>query len=152
VRDMHEPFLNPTGRDYGLGDLPGRHAVLTRWALPEEWWSQFLQGGKRRLGELLTLLVFAVPLGLALRRRPPPRAAMLLAVPLGLAVLLMSAGLLVGNWDLFYPRYAYAYLAPWALFAGLLLPARAAGRLAGAGTLAALVVWAGLAQTTPYTA
>jgi len=158
VREMQEPLLNPTGHDYGIGDLDERHAVLLNGVLAEEWWAQFLSTAKRRIRDVVMALLFAVPLGLALWRRPrdPARAVGLLAAPFALAVALMTAGLLAGNWDFFYPRYLYAVLPAFGLFLAVAvrdaLGERALVPAAWVVTVALGALWAGLATVTPFTA
>ncbi len=153
VREMQEPFLNPTDRDYGPGDVRERAGALLNAVVAEEWWVKFLPPLNRRLRDVAMALLFLVPLGLAVRRRREidPRV-WLLAAPLGLAVLVMAAGMLVGNWDFFYPRYAYSVLPAFAVFAAMTLPARAAPYAAGGILLALAALWAHLATVTPFTA
>jgi hypothetical protein len=134
-------------------DLHGR---LLNGLLPEEWWSQWLSPGKRRLRDLAIVLLFAVPVALALRRRTPAvrRAAVFLAAPLGIGIALMTAGLLVGNWDFFYPRYLAALLPPFGLFAAVAIGAnagpRAVARVAAGATVLVAGSWAALATVTPF--
>jgi len=158
VREMQEPFLNPAGRDYGVDDLPGRHAVLLNGVLAEEWWVEFLSSAKRRARDLFAVLFLATPLILAAVRpfAGRARAAGFLVAPLLLAVGLMSAGLLLANWDFFYPRYLHAALPGFGLFAGaVVVRTLGTGRAAGAAALLSLglaVLWLHLATVTPFTA
>jgi 4-amino-4-deoxy-L-arabinose transferase-like glycosyltransferase len=153
VRDMQEPFLNPTGRDYGVGDVRERAGRLLNGVVAEEWWSRFLPAANRRLRDLSMVVLFLVPLGLAVRRgRRLEPEIWLLAAPLAFALALMAAGMLIGNWDFFYPRYAYAALPGFAVLAALALPARARPYAAGGSTLVLALLWAHLATVTPFTA
>ena len=148
VREMQSPALNPSGRDLGLRDLRGLHNRLLGGVIAEEWWSELLSASKRRARDVFLLLALGAPLGLVLARRPPGWA--LLCAPLALGVALMSAGLLVGDWDFFYPRYLYGVLPA----AGVAIGA-ALGRLAlpYAATVTALLLllWAHLGTVTPFT-
>jgi 4-amino-4-deoxy-L-arabinose transferase-like glycosyltransferase len=152
VRAMQEPVLNSAGRDYGAADLPRLHDRLLNGVLAEEWWSQFLSPVKRRLRDIFVALAFLVPPLLAAVRRPRggARALALLAAPLALALALMTAGLLIGNWDFFYPRYLYGVLPAYGLFAALALGPRASARAAGVLTLGLAGLWAYLATVTPF--
>lgn len=153
VREMQEPFLNPSGRDYGVGDVFERAPALLNGVLAEEWWSEFLPAWKRRLRDVVMALLFAVPVGLALWRRRSGSSARewLLAAPLGIGLVLMAAGLLVGNWDFFYPRYLYATLPAFGVFAALALPRRAAPAAAATITVALAGLWAYLSTVVPFT-
>lgn len=148
VREMQEPVLNPTGADYGLAELPRLHERLLGGVIAEEWWSELLSPGKRRARDLFLLLALALPLALVIARRPPAWA--LLCAPLALGVLLMSAGLLAGNWDFFYPRYLYAVLPAAGVAIGTAL-GRLAVPYAAAHTTLLLALWAHLGTVTPFT-
>lgn len=155
MRDLVEPSLNPERRDYGLGDLPGRHVPLLNGVLPEEWWVEFLSSTKRRLRDVLVGLVIAVPLLASLRipRGERGRAAAVLLLPLAAGIALMSVSLLAENWDAFQPRYLYGTLPGFAVLAALALR-RAFGERAlvwsSAGLTALLLaLWAHLAAVTP---
>jgi hypothetical protein len=152
VRAMQEPVLNPAGRAYGAAVLPRLHDRLLNGVLAEEWWSQFLSPVKRRLRDIFVALAFLVPPVLAAVRRPRggARAVALLAAPLALGLALMTAGLLIGNWDFFYPRYLYGVLPAYGLFAALALGPRASARAAGVLTLGLVGLWAYLATVTPF--
>ena len=62
----------------------------------------------------------------------------------------MSAGLLLGNWDFFYPRYLYGVLPAAGIAIGAAL-GRAALPYAATATLFLLALWAHLATVTPFT-
>lgn len=79
------------------------------------------------------------------RRRERP-----LAIPLAAGLALMVAGLLVGNWDFFYPRYLYAALPAFGVLAGAVLGARARPPAAVAGTALLAGLWGHLATVTPF--
>ena len=148
VREMQAPVLNPTGRDLGAGDLRALHGRLLGGVLAEEWWSELLSPAKRRVRDAFWILAVAVPLGLVLARRPPAWA--LLCAPLALGVALMTAGLLVGDWDFFYPRYLYGVLPAAGVAIGAAL-GRAAVPYAAALTVLLLALWAHLGTVTPFT-
>jgi hypothetical protein len=157
VQGLMDPVLNPSGRDYGAGDLPARHAALLNGVLPDEWWVEFLSTAKRRLRDGFALLVLAVPV-LATVRIPPAERRPALAVlllPLVAGVLLMSLSLLVENYDAFYGRYLYGALPGLGVLAALSLR-RAFGERAllwsaAGGTVLLLALWAHLATVTPAT-
>ncbi len=148
VREMQDPVLNPSGRDLGTGDLPDLHERLLGGVIAEEWWSELLSPAKRRLRDVFLLLTLALPLGLVLVRRPPAWA--LLCAPLALGIGLMSAGLLLGNWDFFYPRYLYGVLPAAGVAIGAAL-GRVALPYAATVTFSLLVLWAHLGTVTPFT-
>ena len=147
VREMQDPVLNPSGRERGPGDLPELHERLLGGVIAEEWWFELLSPAKRRVRDLFWLLAVAVPLALVVARRPPAWA--LLCAPLALGVLLMSAGLLVGDWDFFYPRYLYGVLPAAGVAIGAAL-GRAGPPYAAAVTLLLLGLWAHLGTLTPF--
>ncbi len=149
VREMQAPVLNPTGEDLGVDDLRALHGRLLGGVLAEEWWSEFLSPAKRRVRDAFWLLAVAVPLGLVLARRPP--AWLLLCAPLALGLLLMTAGLLIGDWDFFYPRYLYGVLPAAGVAIGAAL-GRAALPYAAVLTVLLLALWAHLGAVTPFTA
>jgi len=145
VRDMQAALLEP-------GTRPSR---LLNGLLPEEWWSEFLSTAKRRLRDVAMLVLLVVPLALAVERvrdgeAPERRAWLLLAGPLLVAVALLAVASVAGDWDFFYPRYLHAALAPFALFAGLVLGPRWSGRAAAGITGALAALWAYLATVTPF--
>ncbi len=157
VQGLMEPTLNPEGRDYGAGDLPGRHVALLNGVLPDEWWVEFLSSTKRRLRDVLVGLVIAVPIVAALRIPAPERgrALAVLLLPLVAGIALMSVSLLVENWDAFYPRYLYGTLPGFALFAALAVR-RALGErglfwCSAVLTALLLGLWAHLSTVTPAT-
>ena len=157
VQGLMDPVLNPSGRDYGPGDLPARHVALLNGVLPDEWWVEFLSTAKRRLRDGFAVLVLALPLLAAVRiptaeRRP---ALAVLLLPLVAGVLLMSVSLLVENYDAFYGRYLYGTLPGFGVLAALALR-RAFGEralmwAAGGVTVALLALWAHLSTVTPAT-
>jgi 4-amino-4-deoxy-L-arabinose transferase-like glycosyltransferase len=157
VQALMDPVLNPSGRDYGAGDLPARHVALLNSVLPDEWWVEFLSTAKRRLRDAFALLVLGLPVLAAVRipaaeRRP---ALTVLLLPLVAGVLLMSVSLLVENYDAFYGRYLYGALPGFGVLAALALR-RAFGERAllwsAAGvTVLLLGLWAHLATVTPAT-
>ena len=148
VREMQEPVLNPTGADLGAGDLRALHGRLLGGVLAEEWWSELLSAAKRRVRDAFLILAVAVPFALVLVRRPPGWA--LLCAPLVLGLALMTAGLLIGDWDFFYPRYLYGVLPAAGVAIGAAL-GRAALPYAAAVTLLLLGLWAHLSTVTPFT-
>jgi hypothetical protein len=157
VQGLMDPVLNPSGRDYGTGDLPARHAALVNAVLPDEWWVEFLSTTKRRLRDGFAVLVLAVPPLAAVRVRRAERlpALAVLLLPLLAGVLLMSVSLLVENYDAFYGRYLYGALPGFGVLAALALR-RAFGERAllwsAAGvTVLLLALWAHLATVTPAT-
>lgn len=158
VRDMQEPVINPTGRDYGAGDLDRKAAGLLNGVLPEEWWVEFLDTGKRRLRDAYWLLFLAVPLGLALGlpREVRARAWLVLGLPATVGLAVMTWSLLAENWDAFYPRYLYAVLPGLFLLAALglrhaLRSEKALAICAGAHVAVLLGIWLRMAMVTPYT-
>jgi len=157
VQRLMDPVLNPSGRDYGLGELPARHVALLNAVLPDEWWVEFLSTAKRRLRDGFALLVLAVPMLAAVRIPPPERrpALTVLLLPLLAGVVLMSVSLLGENYDAFYGRYLYGALPGFGVLAALALR-RACGERAllwsAAGvTVLLLALWAHLATVTPAT-
>jgi len=159
VRDLQEPFLNPTGRQFGYDDVVQGFRALSRGVLPEEWWVKFLSEPWRIAGYLLggALLVVVVA---GLTRMPRPRAGRLAVVavlPVAGGLVWMLYAMLASNWDFFLPRYLYPQLVVFGLLAAV-----SVRRLAGpghavpiaaaslTGILAAL--WIYLAATvTPFT-
>jgi len=103
-------------------------------------------------------MLVAVALGAVIRR---PRSALspvagVLAAPLPLALVTLAGILLLANWPSFLPRYAYATLAPFALFTAWAWRAagwRARGPLWLAGSLTglALLTWAYVAAAFYFT-
>ena len=93
------------------------------------------------------ILAVGVPLALVLARRPTSWA--LLCAPLALGLLLMSAGLLAGDWDFFYPRYLYGVLPAAGVAIGGAL-GRAALPYAAGVTALLLALWAHLGTVTPF--
>jgi hypothetical protein len=155
VQSLMDPVLNPSGRDYGPGDLASKHVSLLNALLPDEWWIEFLSAAKRRLRDLFAALVLAVPLVAAVRIPSPERrpALVVLLFPLVAGVLLMSVSLLVENYDAFYGRYLYGALPGFGVLAALAVR-RAFGERAltwaAAGvTVALLALWAHLSTVTP---
>ena len=63
----------------------------------------------------------------------------------------MTAGLLIGDWDFFYPRYLYGVLPAAGVAIGAAL-GRAALPYAAALTVLLLALWAHLGAVTPFTA
>ena len=118
ARRVHEPPVNPTGERYGLDELAGEVPNLADAVLPQEWWGEYgtaLGWGLRALA--VGLVVFAI---VPLVRRPAllrEPGGLLLATPAPLVLGLLTATLLIGNWALFLPRFAYPALLPLALFA-----------------------------------
>lgn len=151
VREMQEATLNPTGRDYGVADLPDRHRALLNGVLAEEWWSEFLSTPKRRVRDAVMAALFLMPLALALRRRRELGARWLLGLPLLVGLVLMSAGMLAGNWDFFYPRYLHAALPAFAVLAAWAV-ARTRFALGAFGAVIAGLagLWAYLSTVTPF--
>jgi Dolichyl-phosphate-mannose-protein mannosyltransferase len=157
VQSLMDPVLNPSGRDFGPGDLASKHVSLLNAVLPDEWWVEFLSAAKRRLRDVFALLVLAVPV-LALIRVPAPErrpALVVLLLPLVAGVLLMSVSLLVDNYDAFYGRYLYGALPGFGVLAALAVRRafgeRALGWSAGGVTVLLLALWAHLATVTPAT-
>jgi 4-amino-4-deoxy-L-arabinose transferase-like glycosyltransferase len=157
VEALMDPVLNPDGRDYGFGDLPAKHVALLNGVLPDEWWVEFLSTLKRRLRDAFAVLVLAIPVLAAVRvpaaeRRP---AVLVLLLPLVVGVLLMSASVLVENYDAFYGRYLYGMLPGFGVFAALALRRAFGERVltwgAAAVTVLLVVLWAHLATVTPAT-
>src|SRR4029079_19140164 len=68
VQSLMDPVLNPSGHDYGPGDLASKHVSLLNAVLPDEWWVEFLSTAKRRLRDVFALIVLARP-GAAPTRR-----------------------------------------------------------------------------------
>ena len=155
VEELMDPVLNPSGRDYGPGDLASKHVALLNAVLPDEWWVEFLSTAKRRLRDVFALIVLAVPV-LALVRVPPTErrpALLILLLPLVAGVLLMSVSLLIDNYDAFYGRYLYGGLPGFGVLAALALRRAFGERVlvwsaAGVTTLL-LALWAHLATVTP---
>lgn len=108
ARAQQEPVLNPTGRDYGLGDLPGGLWRLTEGVLPQEWAGQLDVAWVRAA----TLLLLAILLAGAVAFAATASARLLRLA--GLAVLgalaVAVAVLLAADWDVFLLRYFYAVL------------------------------------------
>jgi Dolichyl-phosphate-mannose-protein mannosyltransferase len=157
VQSLMNPVLNPSGRDFGLGDLASKHVGLLNAVLPDEWWVEFLSAFKRRLRDLFALLVLLVPV-LALMRVPSAErrpALIVLLLPLLAGVLLMSVSLLVDNYDAFYGRYLYGALPGFGVLAALAVRHALGERVlvwSAAGVTALLLaLWAHLATVTPAT-
>ena len=157
VQSLMDPVLNPSGRDYGPGDLASKHVSLLNAVLPDEWWVEFLSAAKRRLRDLFAVLVLAVPV-LALVRVPSAarRPALgVLLLPLVAGVLLMSVSLLADNYDAFYGRYLYGALPGFGALAALAVRSafgeRALAWSAAGVTVLLLALWAHLATVTPAT-
>jgi hypothetical protein len=74
VQALMDPVLNPSGRDYGPGDLPARHAQLLNAVLPDEWWVEFLSTAKRRLRDVFAVLVWRCPCWRSCASRRPSAA------------------------------------------------------------------------------
>ena len=157
VQSLMDPVLNPSGRDYGPGDLASKHLSLLNAVLPDEWWVEFLSAAKRRLRDAFALLVLAVPV-LALIRVPSAErrpALVVLLLPLVAGVLLMSVSLLADNYDAFYGRYLYGALPGFGVLAALAVRRafgeRALAWSAAGVTVLLLALWAHLATVTPAT-
>ena len=157
VQTLMDPVLNPSGHDYGVGDLPAKHVSLLNAVLPDEWWVEFLSTAKRRLRDVFAVLVLALPVLATLRvpsaeRRP---ALVVLLLPLLAGVLLMSVSLLVENYDAFYGRYLYGALPGFGVLAALglrhALGERALAWWAAGATVLLLALWAHLSTVTPAT-
>jgi hypothetical protein len=152
-----EPAVNPTRRDFGVGDLPAKHVNLLNGVLPEEWWLEFRSSTKSRIRDVLVGGLVAIALVLAAWTPPAERryGLAVLLLPLVAGVLLMSVSLLVDNWDVFLPRYLYPALPGAAALAALGLATRASRRtqlaLAGATTGRLLALWLHLSTVTPFT-
>jgi 4-amino-4-deoxy-L-arabinose transferase-like glycosyltransferase len=152
-----EPAVNPTRRDFGVGDLPGKHLNLLNGVLPEEWWLEFLSSTKRWIRNVLVGGLVAIALALVAWAPPAQRryGLAVLLLPLVAGVLLMSVSLLVDNWDVFLPRYLYPALPGAATLAALGLATRASRRtqlvVAGATSVLLLALWLHLSTVTPFT-
>lgn len=157
VQSLMDPVLNPDGKDFAVGDLPSKHVALLNAVLPDEWWVEFLSTVKRRLRDVFALAVLLVPALAAMRVTAAERrqALVVLLLPLGAGVLLMSVSLLVENYDAFYGRYLYGVLPGFALFGALGLRRafgeRALTAASAAITLVLLALWAHLSTVTPAT-
>ena len=152
-----EPAVNPTGRDFGIDDLPGKHLNLLNGVLPEEWWLEFLSSTKRWIRNVLVGGLVAIALVLVAWVPPVQRryGLAVLLLPLVAGVLLMTVSLLADNWDVFLPRYLYPALPGAAALAALGLVTRASRltQLVVAGVTSALllVLWLHLSTVTPFT-
>jgi 4-amino-4-deoxy-L-arabinose transferase-like glycosyltransferase len=119
AKRVQGPYVNPTGKGYGLSDVGSRLGRLPKAALPQEWWPEY---GRRALGIPLRLLpgllalFVLVPVALrpGLLRTP---AAALLGSPLPLGIAMLVGIVVIGDWPSFTPRYLYPMLPPLALFA-----------------------------------
>jgi uncharacterized membrane protein len=151
ARDMQEHVVNPTGHEFTAGELPGRSRSLLNGVLAEEWWSEFLSAGKRTARDVFGLLFLALPVGLAVWRRVPPRAVALLALPLAIGVVWANVATIAANWNFIYPRYLYAALPAFGLFAAVALRRpRAMLAYSAAASLVLVIVWAHLASVRPF--
>ncbi len=159
VRQMMEPFFNPDGLKYRVGDIPGRLLVVTRAPLAEEWWIELLSPLKRWvLTVLMTGLVVVAPLGvLGLgRSERRTRLLVLLALPVAVGIVWMCYVLLVLNWDFFLPRYLYPTIPGLMLLAAVSLGrlrsgARALTISAAAITILLTAWWGYLGTVEPFT-
>jgi hypothetical protein len=152
-----EPAVNPTSRDFGVDDLPGKHLNLLNGVLPEEWWLEFFSSTKRWIRNVLVGGLLAIALVLVAWVPPVQRryGLAVLLLPLVAGVLLMTVSLLADNWDVFLPRYLYPALPGAAALAALGLVTRASRltQLVVAGVTSALllVLWLHLSTVTPFT-
>jgi hypothetical protein len=142
-----EPAVNPTGRNFGVGDLPAKHLNLLNGVLPEEWWLEFLSSTKRWIRNVLVGGLVGTALVLVAWAPPAQRryGLAVLLLPLLAGVVLMSLSLLVDNWDVFLPRYLYPALPGAAALAALGIATRASRRtqLVLAGVTSALLLASG---------
>jgi 4-amino-4-deoxy-L-arabinose transferase-like glycosyltransferase len=119
AKRVQGPYVNPSGKGYGLSDVASRLGRLPKAALPQEWWPEY---GRRGLGIPLRLLpgllVLFVLVPIALRPGLlRTRAAALLGSPLPLVIAMLVGIVVIGDWPSFTPRYLYPTLPPLALFA-----------------------------------
>ena len=121
AKRIQAPLLDPGLPNYGLGDVPSRVNRLLWSMLPQEWLPEY---GRPLLGivlKALPLAFAALAIVAAVRARIwRDRAALLLAAPLPLALVLLVWILAGENWQSsFLIRYASAAFVPFALFAAL---------------------------------
>jgi 4-amino-4-deoxy-L-arabinose transferase-like glycosyltransferase len=143
----------PPGPRSGLGALRSGVGRLGHALLPQEWWPEY----RGVFGAALVALAAVPLLGLAIAARRPSvlrsRAAVILAAPLPLCLVVLAVVLLRDSWPpALFPRYLNPMLAPFMLFAAWalmqaspLLAGRSITALAGASTLAIGSVWAYMA-------
>lgn len=121
ARAQQLPFLFPNGPpSFGVGDLPGRVAELLDGAVPQEWYGQLDVWWVGTVARGLPLLL-VVAVVVALARRGQPSGARLtiafFALPVVASLALMTATLLVEQWDIFLLRYVVPALPPLAIAA-----------------------------------
>lgn len=148
ARDQQNPVLYPDGERPSPADLPAGVARLADGVLPQEWWPEYDRLGFSvvlRLLPLLLLLALAVPMA---RRSalPDRRMALVLGVPIALAVATAALTLLAADWDIFLPRYLYSTLPAFSLLAAWAVSRngrseRPALLLVAGGTAVILALW-----------
>lgn len=158
VRAMQEPYLNPTGKEFGFADLPRGAGTLSRAVIAEEWWVEFLSLPKRLAGYAFAGAFLALGLaGLARAGRGRRRAlGAVLALPVAAAVVWMLWALFVSNWDFLLPRYLLPELLGFGVLAALgarslLGSDRRLAWCAAALTAGIAALWAHLATVEPFT-
>jgi 4-amino-4-deoxy-L-arabinose transferase-like glycosyltransferase len=158
AEQIQRPFVDPSGRNYGVATVISQLWRFERAMLPQEWWSQYGKAGLRLVLWLVPGLLLAGAL-FPLARRPEllrSRAAALLAAPLALGVLMLAAIVVFANWPDFLPRYvnpALALLALFAVWAWFELRGRAAvlGWLIAASSALCALVWVYMAGAYYFT-
>lgn len=147
VREMQGSLFDPGGKGLALADLPRVDQRLLFGVLPEEWWFVLLDATRRALFKAILIVALVVPLLAALRSR----RGLVFAAPLLAGLVLMQLATVVGAWDFAYPRYLYAFLPAFGVFAGLALPRRAAAPAAALATVVLTATWIYLGTVTPAT-
>jgi 4-amino-4-deoxy-L-arabinose transferase-like glycosyltransferase len=158
AKQIQAPYVNPTGQSYGLGAVASRLGRLDRAVLPEEWWPAYAKPALALLLRALPAILLAAALVPALRRPRLllSRAALLLAAPVPLAIVMLAAIVVLADWPSFMPRYLNAAFPLLALFACWALARLRPGErvmvtLALGGTLAAAFVWVYMAGAYYFT-
>ena len=119
ARQLQRPYVDPTGRHYGLGSVISWLSRLPHAALPQEWWPQY---GRWLLGALAIMLPAALVVAAVAPVVREPRllrshAALLLGAPVLLGLLTLVAIVVVADWPSFLPRYVNPMLPALAVFA-----------------------------------
>jgi 4-amino-4-deoxy-L-arabinose transferase-like glycosyltransferase len=149
AQKMQEPLINPTHRDYTLGDVPSiSRQFRGSYFLPDEWGRYY--GEVRGLPEVRDALVAAflfVPLVIlvAARRSFSQEHLLFLGLPLLLNLAYVEGATVWSNWPVTSGRYLHLAGPTWMLFAFVAFAAVRRRALVTAmalfGTLGAVVLW-----------
>lgn len=149
ARRQQIPFLYPDGvPDWSVADLPGKFAELLKGSLPQEWAGQ-LDIWWVGIGARALVVVLAVAVLVAVVRGSA--RARFFALPVATGLVVMTATLLVSDWDIFLLRY----LAPVLPAVAVVVAGEAAPRLVRRVAVPAAVVggllWLGMAGAFLFT-